>query len=125
VVANDDVEPVIYARLAGRFFVPNLQSLSQALTPVLLAEVDDGRGAPTCGGDRPGFEIIGGYGIENRRVQMGVNVHTARNDVASRSIDYLLRADIYPLGDDGDFAVHNTNVSLRLAGRCDDGTVFN
>src|SRR5699024_10627257 len=86
-VVDNRVHAVIDSGLAVRFVTMRLQRVRQVLVGQLRCEVDHGRGAAHGGSSRAGFEVVGSRGIEHGRVEVGVDVDTARKQKHTAAVD--------------------------------------
>lgn len=89
-VGNRHVEGVVAAGETVRLFVPQLQGLRQAVSPVLGGKVDYRGGASADGGQGAGGEVVGGDGHAVVHVQVGVGIDKAGEYQAARGVQHLI-----------------------------------
>ena len=116
------VEAVVDDRLSLGLRVPAVDCLAQALALGLQREVDD-RGRPSARGpDRADPPVVSrDVLVAPGRVEVGVNVDRAREDVLARGVDPLGVLDAELPSDLDDLSAVDEDVRLVGAGGRDDG----
>ena len=110
---NDlQVKAVIDNRLVLRLVMPSLYSILQRNSLARQAEVNNRRCSPEsrCPGSR--FIIIFCHGAAKRHIQMGMRINSAREDIASFSINNFCLLAVKPASNLGDYSVIDFDICL-------------
>jgi len=88
-VVDRHVEAVVAGGASVRFFMPELQTVSETLALVRTGEIDDHRRTAANGAAAAGVEVIGCRGVADIQVKVRVRVDKTREQQLSGDICYL------------------------------------
>jgi hypothetical protein len=102
---------------------PEIQGITHPHFPGLDGEIDQAGGPAECSRTGARFKIVARDCPAVRHVQVGVDIHTARDDVLARRIDDLVgpRLEVPAYG--GDLFLFNIDVASEILFCCDDASI--